>query len=111
MILLGVPIITTGYVPYESFNFSINPRNREEYKNELFKEKNIKPKYKKNLLELYSYFFFIKGAIPWDFNNNMLERFNGYNFNRLDDLYPNKNKMLDHLCDCITDVNFIPENW
>ena len=111
MILLGVPIITTGYVPYESFNFSINPKNREEYKNELFKEKNIKPKYKKNLLELYSYFFFIKGAIPWDFNNNMLERFNGYNFNRLDDLYPNKNKMLDHLCDCITDVNFIPENW
>lgn len=112
MILLGVPIIAVGSVPYRKLNFAIIPKNKKEYKYQLLIKKNSKPAYKRKMLKIYSYFYFIKSSIPWNLTPSAHgQRFNGFKFNSLDEIYPNKNKYLDHICNCITDTSCIPENW
>ena len=40
------------------------------------------------------------------------DNFRKYNFNNLNDLFPGKNKYLEHLCNCIINhENTVVENW
>lgn len=112
MILLGVPIIAVGSVPYGKLNFAIIPKNKKEYKHQLLIKKNAKPVIKSKMLKIYSYFYFIKSSIPWNLTPYAQgQRFNGFKFESLDEIYPNRNKYLDHICNCITDNSCVPENW
>jgi len=112
MMMLNVPVVNVGAVPYDKLRLSIKPKNKELYYNELRKKKNINPNFKKEILDLYCYFYFIKTTLPWNLTKKAYgHRFNGYNFSSIKDLLPGKNKQLDHLCDCIIDSKKVPENW
>ena len=65
-------------------------------------------------VELFAYFYFIKSKIPWNLTEKAYgERFKGFTFNNLNEILPSKNKILDHLCDCIIakDEKIVPEAW
>ena len=68
---------------------------------------------KRVTLELFAYFYFIKTCIPWNLTeNSYADDFNGFEFDSLEDILPNKNKYLDHLCNCILEPNeTIIESW
>jgi hypothetical protein len=112
MMLLGVPVINTGKVPYSDLKLSISPKNKKSYYNELKKKNNVNPFFAKEVLELYSYFYFIKCPLPWNLTDKAFgNRFTGYNFKKLESLLPNENPQLDHLCNCIIDDSKVPEFW
>lgn len=112
MMLLGVPVINTGKVPYSNLKLSSSPKNKKSYYSELKKNVNINPFLKKEALELYAYFYFIKSALPWNLTDKSFgKRFTGYNFKKIESLLPNVNPQLDHLCNCIIDDSKVPEFW
>ena len=78
----------------------------------LEEKKNVNPFFKKEVLESYAYFHFIKTAIPWNLTERVHgQRFTGYNFKNIESLLPNANPQLDHLCDCIMNDKKVPEFW
>ena len=62
---------------------------------------------------MFSYFYFIKSKMPWVFTKQAYaDNFSGFNFTSLNDISLGKNKIVDHLCNCIIDYkNSIPEDW
>ena len=112
MMLLNVPVVNTGKVPYSRLQLSISPINKKKYYNELKRKKNINPLFRKEVLETYAYFYFIKCPIPWNLTDKAFgHNFTGYNFKKIESLLPNANPQLDHLCDCILDEKKVPEFW
>ncbi len=112
MMLLNVPVINVGKVPYDSLKLSINPKDKKDYYNELKKRKNINSSFRKDFLDLYSYFYFIKTTIPWNLTEYAYgHRFTGFNFESVKSLHPNNNKSLDHICECIISDKKSPEFW
>lgn len=112
MMLLDVPVVNVGKVPYDSLKLSIKPKNKENYYYELKKQKNVNYSFKKSKLEMYAYFYFIKTTIPWNLTKYAYgHRFKGYNFDSIENLYPKKNVQLDHICECIIDETKAPEFW
>jgi hypothetical protein len=112
MMLLNVPVINTGKVPYDTLQLSISPKNKKNYYNELKRRENTNPFFRKEVLETYAYFYFIKSPIPWNLTDKSFgHRFTGYNFEKIESLLPGANPQLDHLCDCIIDETKVPEFW
>ncbi len=112
MMLLDVPVVNTGKVPYGNLKLSISPINKKNYYYELRKKNNANPFFKKEVLESYAYFHFIKTAIPWNLTEQVHgRRFTGYNFEKIESLLPKANPQLDHLCDCIMNDRKVPEFW
>ena len=108
----NIPVITAGKAPYSNLNLVNEPINKIEYKNMLNGSiKLIIPK--KNDYELFAYFYFIKCLIPWNLTKSVYaDGFKGFNFNSLEDIMPNKNQYLDHLCNCVLEPESnIVENW
>lgn len=110
--LLGVPMATVGIAHYGRKGLTLEPRTIDDYREILLaKENRIAPD--RDLLQLYSYFYFIKTNIPFP----LTSKFYGgdpndirYAFSSADDLAPGKNPQLDHLCDCILN-DTPPEAW
>ena len=110
MLLCGIPIVITAKSPYGRLGFAHEPSTIEEYKKILSGEIPTII-HNKDDVEMFAYFYFIKFCIPW----NMTERayfddFKGYTFKSLDDILPDKDKYLDHLCECILEDK-LPESW
>ena len=51
--------------------------------------------------------------MPWNLTPQAYgKRFYGFTFKDLSEILPNKNLLLDHLCNCIMEKdNIIPEAW
>ena len=108
----NIPVIITGEAPYGNLNLVNEPKNKSEYEQMLTGSKKlIIPK--RDALELFAYFYFIKTCLPWNLTDSAYANdFKGFEFDSLEDIYPGKNKYLDHLCNCILKPEkTIIENW
>jgi hypothetical protein len=112
MMLAEIPVVSTGATSHYGLGFAAEPNMVADYLALLLGEKEP-PKYSRDDLELFAYFYFIRCSMPWTLTKQAYgDRFNGFAFNSLDDLLPGKDPLLDHLCDCVIDSsNTIPETW
>jgi capsule polysaccharide export protein KpsC/LpsZ len=102
MLYKGLPLVIAGPAQYSGLGFAIEPTDRVQYEKAL-KSPRHDINIDRNMLELFCYYFFIKRLIRFNFtervfSNNM---FNRYLMDSLDDILQGKDRMLDHLCDCI----------
>lgn len=114
MLLNNIPVATLAQSPYNNLGFVFEPETLFEYENVLSGKVELnKPFFKKNQIELFAYFYFIKNSIPWRLTKQAYaDNFNGFVFNGLDDLLPKKDKYLDHLCNCILcPEHTVIESW
>ena len=108
----NIPVIITGEAPYGNLKLVNEPKNVSEYEQMLTGSKKlIIPK--RDVLELFAYFYFIKTCLPWNLTDSAYASdFKGFEFDSLEDIYAGKNKYLDHLCNCILKPEkTIIENW
>lgn len=112
MMLAGIPVISTGETSHKRLNLAAEPSSLEDYKLYLLGEKSF-PVVSFELLELFSYFYFIRTLIPWHLTKQVYnDDFDGFSINSLNELLPGHDSFLDHLCNCIVDShNTIPEAW
>jgi hypothetical protein len=112
MMLSGIPVVSTGKTTHFGLGFASEPNSESEYLELLIGDKET-PKYNKYDLELFAYFYFIRSKIPWPFTQFAFNNeFNGFNFKSLDEILPSENMHIDHLCDCIMDLDStIIESW
>ena len=105
MILNDIPVIACGKTPYSNLDLVSEPLDAEEYKQLLINKKSlIKPK--KEMAQLYAYFYFIKTLIPWKYNDQVYgDNFKGFKINSLEDLFPKEDYFLDHICESILGNN------
>lgn len=112
LMLNDIPVVITGKAFYKGLSLCYEPATKDEYHDILLGEINRKQSVNRDLLELFSYFYFIKSGIPFEimrpiFNNTKFEK---YNISSLDGLLPGRNYYLDHVCDCILRSKQ-PESW
>ena len=112
MMLAGIPVVSTGATTHYGLGFAAEPYTEAEYINLLLGEKEF-PKYKKEDLELFAYFYFIRSRMPFSLVKQVYgAEFAGFAFESLDELLPGKDAQLDHLCNCIMDLkHIVVENW
>jgi len=108
----NIPVIITGEAPYGNLNLVNEPKNVSEYEQMLIGSKKlITPK--RDTLELFAYFYFIKTCMPWNLTESAYaDNFKGFTFDSLEDILQGKDKYLDHLCNCILKPDeTIIESW
>jgi hypothetical protein len=112
MMLAGIPVISTGETSHKGLNLAVEPSTLSEYGAYLVGEKDFQ-KVSKDLLELFSYFYFIQTLIPWRLTKRVYaDDFTGFTIRSLSDLELGRDPVLDHLCNCIVDPeNSLPEAW
>jgi hypothetical protein len=112
MMLAGIPVISTGKTSHNGFNLAAEPVTLSEYSQYLLGKVEFKG-VSKDLLELFSYFYFIRTQIPWRLTKQVYsDDFDGFLIKSLDDLQFGRDPLLDHLCNCIVDSeNTFPESW
>lgn len=112
LLFKNIPVVITGKAPYGGLGLCYEPSTIEDYRNILLGKKDFKIIFNREMLELFCYFYFIKGCIPFDIIKPIYanSNFEKYNINSLEDLLPGKNYYLDHICDCIL-KDKLPENW
>ena len=112
MLLSGIPVVSTGFTTHYNLGFAAEPKTEEEYLELLIGQKDT-PKYDLDELESFAYYFFIRCGMPWTLTKKSYgDDFDGFLIKSLDDLLPGKNPQLDHLCNCIMDLdNTTVEAW
>jgi hypothetical protein len=97
----GIPAITTARAPYRGFGFTIDPKNKKEYFDEILtlvssEKKKISNRYinlAKKFIKFYQFHYFIKlnifDNIPVELSTNFSEKIN------------EKNSPLDYICESI----------
>ncbi|MDC0309177.1 hypothetical protein OAL72_00330 [bacterium] len=112
MLLSGIPVVSTGLTSHYNLGFAAEPKTEEEYLKLLIGQKDT-PKYDLDELESFAYFYFIRCGMPWTLTKESYgDDFDGFLIKSLDDLLPGKNPQLDHLCNCIMDLdNTTVEAW
>lgn len=112
MMLAGIPVVSTGATSHYGLGFAAEPKTEAEYLALLLGEKEP-PKYNRGDLELFAYFYFIRSNMPWTLTKQAYgDHFEGFVFESLDELLPGKDPQLDHLCNCIMDLEHtVVEAW
>lgn len=112
MMLAGIPVVSTGATTHYGLGFAAEPKTEAEYLGLLLGEKEP-PKYNTGDLELFAYFYFIRSKMPWTLTKQAFgDHFDGFVFETLDELLPGKDPQLDHLCNCIMDLEHtVVESW
>lgn len=112
MMLADIPVISTGLTSHKGLGLAIEPESTVAYLAAMLSESKP-PAIDRDQLELFAYFYFIRTLIPWNLTKQAFaDDFDGFAFKSLDDLMPGKNPSLDHICDCIFDMdNAVPEAW
>lgn len=100
--LKGKPVILAGEAHYSGKGFTYDAKDKEHYRELLHNTKNIKSldeKMKTNA-QIYAYIYFILKQIPLPqaVNEDLM-----IDFNKINKLYPGKNKFLDFICERIVD--------
>jgi O-antigen/teichoic acid export membrane protein len=112
MMLAGIPVVSTGTTTHHGLGFAAEPTAETEYLALLLGETEP-PKYSKEDLELFAYFYFIRTKMPWTLTKQAYgDHFDGFAFESLDELLPGKDPQLDHLCNCIMELKHtVVEAW
>ena len=96
LVMSGVPVITVGQAHYKGKGFTYDANDFEEYKKYLNTPLRVE---NKDMMELYSHYYFIKSFIPFTllYQKNFLNL--GFHFKSYDEMM--KDKHLNHIVDCI----------
>ncbi len=112
MMLNDVPVVSTGITPHHQLSLAFEPKNEQDYISCLLGDRPIS---KPSISEVrkFAYFYFIRSCMPWNLTDDVYASvFDGFNFSSLDDLAPKKNLLLDHLCECIMNLeNTTVDSW
>jgi hypothetical protein len=112
MMMSGIPVISTGATTHFGLGFAAEPESEVEYLALLLGNTKT-PSYSKQELELFAYFYFIRSKIPWPRTHQAYnDNFRGFAFHSLDEILSGKNAYLDHLCNCIMNLDStVAESW
>ena len=112
MMMSGIPVISTGATTHFGLGFAAEPESEVEYLALLLGNTKT-PSYSKQELELFAYFYFIRSKIPWPLTHQAYnDNFRGFAFHSLDEILSGKNAYLDHLCNCIMNLDStVAESW
>ena len=112
MMLARIPVVSTGATTHQGLGFAAEPKTEAEYLALLLGEQES-PKYSREDLDLFAYFYFIRSKMPWTLTKQAYgDDFDGFAFESLDELLPGKDLQLDHLCNCIMDLEHtVVEAW
>jgi len=112
MMRAGIPVISTGETSHKGLNLAAEPTTLSDYSAYLLGEIEFQ-NVSKDLLELFSYFYFIRALIPWRLTKQVYDdEFDGFAIRSLDDLELGRDPLIDYLCNCILDPeNTMPEAW
>jgi hypothetical protein len=112
MLLNGIPVVSVGATSYLGLGFAAEPKTEREYQLFLLGKKEL-PRYSREDLELFAYFYFLRCSMPWTLTKQVhSERLTRFNFDSLDEILPGNDPLLDHLCSCILDRNnTVIEAW
>jgi len=107
-----IPLVVAGVAPYSFLSSISKPNSAEEYNNVL-KKKTIDISICKNEVEMFAYFYLIKTSIPWNLTKKSYaaDILMPFEFSSGNELSPDGDKYIDHLCNCLVDDNISPENW
>jgi hypothetical protein len=112
MLLSDIPVVSTGLTSHYNLGFAAEPKTEKEYIQLLIGHKET-PKYDKDALESFAYFYFMRCGMPWPLTKKSYgDNFDGFMIDSLDDLLPGKNPHLDHLCNCVMNLDdTVVEAW
>lgn len=112
MMLAAIPVVSTGATTHHGLGFAAEPKTEGDYLALLLGKKEP-PKFSRADLELFAYFYFIRSNMPFTLTEQAYgDDFDGFTFDSLDQLLPGKDPLLDHLCNCIMDLDHtIVEAW
>lgn len=112
MLLEDIPVVVAGKAPYSGLKSAQSPKNIEEYTACLCVTKN-KGQIDKREVQLFAYFYLIKTSIPWNLTKKAYpaDLFDPFEFISAEELLPDGDKYLDHICNCLVDNNISPEAW
>lgn len=101
----GIPVITTGRSPYHGFGFTIDPKNRNEYFQNLrfclMDKRKIMTQRQLNLAYKFILFYNFHYYTKIDIMNNDQSALVGLKVKSINDFLPGKNKYLDYITDSI----------
>lgn len=107
-----VPVISCSRGVYSDLDLVHEPKTREGYRTML---ESAGPKdFNRDEFYLLAYFYFIKAVIPWRISQTVYASSiaKSFNISNLEALSQGRDPYLDHLCDCIVDVETtVPESW
>jgi hypothetical protein len=111
LILSNIPTIVAGRTHYGGKGFTYDVEKKEDYETILFGDIPKFDKKRMDLAKVYSYFFFIKSFVPYDYiiKDRRILKFR-WKIKSLDDLVEGKNKYLDHICNYIA-YDTIYQDW
>jgi hypothetical protein len=102
MTLYGLPVIVTGLARYGRKGFTYDVSTKQEYKKMLFRKlPNLNPE-QIQMARIYSYFYFIKGFLPYNYVTKTGFFNNGWNVKSMDEFAEGKDEVIDKICDYIT---------
>ena len=112
MMLSEIPVVSTGATTHFGLGFAAEPESEAKYLAYLLGNTKT-PNYSKQELKLFAYFYFIRSKIPWPLTKQAFnDNFSGFTFQSLDEILPGKNACLDHLCNCIMNLDStVAESW
>ena len=111
MILNDIRVVVAGRTHYGNKGFTYDISTKKEYEEALFGDLKSLDKKNVKLAKVYSYFYFIKSFIPYDYitaDNRTLKY--GWNIESLNDFAEGKDEYLDHVCDYIAN-DIVYQDW
>ena len=97
----GKPIIAAGEAHFSGKGFSYDAQTPYDY---FMLLKNIPPALNKKRIELakrYAYLYFIQRQVPFTFTNKNEGHWGNIDYNKLDELLPGRNPIVDKVCNCL----------
>jgi len=101
--IFGKPVISACAAHFTGRGFSLDPKNREDYLRLLEDMDTVKPLTveQTTLAKKYAYSYFIQRQIPLNIINKAQGHWGDIDTDRLDELLPGKDPVLDKLCESI----------
>jgi hypothetical protein len=102
MLFKDIPVVACGKTPYGGIDLVSEPQTKDDYKNILLGKIDLCKPSRKSILQ-FAYFYFIKTLIPWNFTENAYgnDPFTGFKMKSLQNIMPNEDYHLDHICTTI----------
>jgi hypothetical protein len=97
----GKPIIAAGEAHFSGKGFSYDAKTRGDYFRLLKNIPSALPEKQIELARRYAYLYFIQRQVPFTFINKNEGHWGNIDYNKLSELLPGRNLIVDKVCNCI----------